>query len=121
MQLNFIFNIYQQPQQKLLPRAKNEESSDSMNAQRSKDSTMVQIPTGTNGDCRIYSTNNAASIATTVTPMSPPTLRRNDGSNGGGVEVIQRQTVWPTAITTTDQHNGGDETENEGKHRDIFI
>lgn len=101
------------PQQKLLPRAKNEENSDSMNAQRSKDSTMVQIPTGTNGDCRIYSTNNAASIATTVTPMSPPTLRRNDGSNGGGVEVIQRQTVWPTAITTTDQHNGGDETENE--------
>ncbi|XP_060855915.1 putative uncharacterized protein DDB_G0282499 [Metopolophium dirhodum] len=101
------------PQQKLLPRAKNEESSDSMNVQRSKESSMVQIPTGTNGDCRIYSTNNAASIVTAVTPMSPPTLRRNDGSNGGGVEVIQRQTVWPTAITTTDQHNGGDETENE--------
>ncbi|XP_026815738.1 putative uncharacterized protein DDB_G0291812 isoform X1 [Rhopalosiphum maidis] len=101
------------PQQKLLPRTKNEESSDSINAQRSKDSTMVQIPTGTNGDCRIYSTNNAASIVTAATPMSPPTLRRNDGSNGGGVEVIQRQTVWPTAITATDQHNGGDETENE--------
>jgi len=92
-----------------------------MNVQRSaKESSTVQMPTGTNGDCHIYSNNNAASIVTAATPMSPPTHRRNDGGSGGGVEVIQRQTVWPTAITTTDQHNGGDETDNEGKHRNVF-
>lgn len=104
-----------------MPRSKNGESSDSGNVQRSKESSIVQIPTGTNTDCRIYSANNAASNVTAVTPMSPPIPRRNDGcSNGGGAEVIQRQTVWPTAITTIDPHNGGDETDNEGKSRHLF-
>lgn len=112
--------IVTQPQQKLLPRGKNGESGELMNAaHRSKESTTIQTPASTNVDCRLYSTNNAASITTAMTPMSPPTLRRNGSSNGGGVDVIQRQTVWPTAVTTTDQHNGGDDNDNQGKHQNL--
>lgn len=87
-----------------------------MNVQRSNESPMIQTPAGTNGDARIYSTNNATSIISTATPMSPPTLGRNGNANGGVIDVTQRQTVWPTAVTTIDQHNGGDENDNEGKH-----
>lgn len=84
-----------------------------MNVQRSNESPMIQTPAGTNVDARVYSSNNAASI---ITPMSPPTHGRNGNANGGGIDGIQRQTVWPTAVTTIDQHNGGDENDNEGKH-----
>lgn len=88
-------------------------------ANRPKESSTIQTPSSTNVDCRIYSNNNAATITTAMTPMSPPTLKRNGSNNGGGVDVIQRQTVWPTAVTATDQHNGGDNNDNEGKHQHL--
>lgn len=92
-----------------------------MNVPRSNESPMIQTPAGTNGDTLIYSTNNTAPIITATTSMSPPTLGRNSNANGAGVDVTQRQTVWPTAITTIDQRTGGDENDNEGKHCNVFF
>ncbi|XP_025425652.1 probable serine/threonine-protein kinase DDB_G0282963 isoform X2 [Sipha flava] len=110
--LTNVRHNYLSPQQKLLHRTKNEECGESMNVQRSNESHMIQTPAGANGDVRIYSTNNAASIITAATPMSPA-HGRNSNANNGGADVIQRQTVWPTAITAIDQHTGGDENDNE--------
>lgn len=88
-------------------------------ANRPKESSTIQTPSSTNVDCRIYSNNNAATITTAMTPMSPPTLKRNGSNNSGGVDVIQHQTVWPTAVTATDQHNSSDNNDNEGKHQHL--
>lgn len=102
-------------------RVKNGESNELMNvAHRSKESSTIQTPASTNTDCRIYSNNNSASITNAMTPMSPPSFRRNGSNNDGGVDVIQRQTVWPTAVTATDRHNGGDNNDNEGKYQHLI-
>jgi len=43
-------------------------------------------------------------------------LKRNGSSNAGGItDVIQRQTVWPTAVTTANHHNDSTAHNNEGK------
>lgn len=80
-----------------------------MNVQYSKESSIIQSPASTNGDSRIYSNNNATSITRTSSPI----LKRDGHTNGGDVDtVIQRQTSWPTAVTTDQQD---DENDNEGK------
>lgn len=74
---------------------------------------MIQSPAGTNGDCHNYLTNNTASV-TAGSPISPSTNKRNDSNNGVGVDVTQRQNVWPTTITVADLHNSGNNNDNEG-------
>ncbi|VVC33934.1 Homeobox domain,Homeobox domain-like,POU domain [Cinara cedri] len=101
------------PQQKPLPRTKNLGSGELMNTQRSKESTMIQTPSGINGDSRIYPNNN--SIAT---PMSPP-IHPRTSINKSGADAIQRQTnAWPTGITSTElQHNGAEENDEDDKQQ----
>lgn len=108
MKLHFVLNDCLQPQQKQLLRTKNVEGGESMNVQCSKDSSIIQTPAGTNGDSRMYSNNNAAS-----TTGSSPILKRDGYTNGGDADtIIQRQTSWPTAVTTDQQD---DENDIEGK------
>lgn len=116
----FVLNYFQQPQQKVFNCIKNGENGETMSAQHSNESLAVQTPAGTIGDCQIYSTNNSASNIASVSPISPPALNRNGNINGGVVDVIQRQTAWPTAITTTDQQNDGNGNDDEGKHGNCF-
>lgn len=54
--------------------------------------------------------------------MSPPTLKRNGSSNAGGIaDIIQRQTVWPTPVTTANHHNDSTTHNNEGETVSIEI
>lgn len=99
-------------------RAKNGESLEKSNTQHSsKDTSAIQTPTGTIGDCHIYPTNSVASNVTAGTPMSPPALKRNGSVNSGGTaaDITQHQSVWPTAITTTDHHDDCNTHKNEGE------
>lgn len=73
---------------------------------------MIQTPPSTYGG-QNYSANNAASINTTRSPISPPLAhKRNDSSNG--VDVTHRQNAWPSKINVADMHNNGENNANEG-------
>lgn len=117
MKLHFVLNDCLQPQQKQLLRTKNVEG-ESMNVQCSKESSIIQTPAGTNGDSRIYSNNNAASTTTTA---SSPILKRDGHTNGGDADtVIQRQTSWPTAVTT-DQQDGENDIEGKSFYKNNLV